>query len=384
MKVGLLLAVSTLLLGSGCATPSGPTVVPVHRASDLATQAGAPPAPAATPTPAPAMTPVPPPSPPKLEPVAENRAFVTVDGVPRYKIGPGDVLEILLATGLTQERQTAVVKANGTVSAAFLEVKVGGLTTDQAADEIRRQLAQFYRQIGVEVLVKEYQSKKITVLGAVAGKVGSLPLKGKLTLLDLLGEVGGPAANADLERVRIIRQDAPALTLNLLRLLDDPAIHAFALDANDVVFVPAYGAAQGIPVVPAAVSAAGPAGAAVPEARVYLLGEVKSPGAVAFVPNMRLSHALTLAGGPTDVAVLESARVIRGGLQNPQIVESDFRKLLQQGDVREDLTLQPNDLIVMPRSGIGNWNAFLAKIRPTLEILTYPLALPVQINAVTR
>jgi len=372
------LAVAALLL-AGCATATGPTVVPVQRASDLTTRGAAPATAPATPV-APPPVPAPPPT-PTLQPVTENQAFVTVDGAPRYKLGPGDVLEILLATGLTQERQTVVVKANGMVGAAFLEVKVGGLTTDQAADEIRRQLTQFYRQIGVEILVKEYNSKKVTVLGAVAGKVGSFPLKGKLTLLDLLAEVGGPAGNADLERVRIVRQDGPPLTLNLLRLLDDPAVLSFALDANDVVFIPAYGAPSAVPAA-AGGTAAGPG--TLPEARVFILGEVKSPGAVLFSPNMRLSQALTLVGGPTDVAVLESARIIRGGLQNPLIVEADFRKLVEQGDLREDLALQPNDLIVLPRSSIGNWNAFIAKIRPSLELLTFPLALPVQIKAVTR
>jgi len=368
------------LLAAGCATASGPTVVPVQRASELTTRAAAPapPAPAVT---APAAA-GPAPTAAVIQPVTENRAFVTVDGVPRYKIGSGDVLEILLATGLTQDRQTAVVKANGTVSAAFLEVRVGGLTTDQAADEIRRQLTQFYRQIGVEVLVKDYNSKKVTVLGAVAGKVGNLPLKGKMTLLDLLAEVGGPAANADLERVRIVRGDGPSLTVNLLRLFDEPALQGFALDANDVVFVPAYGAGATIPAGGSVTAAA--AGPALPEARVFILGEVKAPGAVAFSPNMRLSQALTLAGGPTDVAVLESARIIRGGLQNPQIVEADFRRLLEQGDQGEDLPLQPNDLVVLPRSGIGDWNAFIAKIKPTFDLLTLPLTLPVQIRAISR
>jgi polysaccharide export outer membrane protein len=306
---------------------------------------------------------------------------VTVDGVPRYKLGAGDVIEVLLATGLTQERQTSVVKANGNASAAFLEVRVAGLTTDQAADAIRRELSQFYRQIGVEVLVKEYNARRVTILGAVAGRPGALPLKGRMTLIDLLAEAGGPAGNADLERVRIVRYDTPPVMVNLLRLLDEPAAHAFALDAGDVVFVPAVGN-QAI----AAAAAVGNASGLVTglEPRVYLLGEVKLPGAVLFSQNMKLSHALAMAGGPTEGALLESARVIRGGVQNPQIVQSDFRALLEGGDQRQDVPLQPSDLIVLPRSASGSWNAFIAKIRPTLEVLTLPLALPVQINALTR
>jgi polysaccharide export outer membrane protein len=375
-------------LAVGCASPA-PTVVPITRATDLT--AGAPAAPVATPPgaapaapSAPAREAAAPPLPPAVvfQPVTENQSFVTVDGAPRYKLGAGDVVEILLATGLTQERQTAVVKANGNVGAAFREVKVAGLTTDHAADAIRRDLAQFYRQIGVEVLVKEYNSKRVTVLGAVAGKVGALPLKGRMTLLDLFAEVGGPAPNADLERVRIVRPEGPPVTLNLLRLLDEPSAQAFALDAGDVVFIPAVGAPQGAPL---GVATGGIVGVpAATEARVYILGEVKAPGAVLYAPNMRLSQALTLAGGPTEVAVLESARIIRGGIQNPQIVEANFRALIEQGDQRQDLPLQPSDLIVLPRSGIGDWNAFIAKIKPTLEVLTYPLALPTQINSLTR
>jgi polysaccharide export outer membrane protein len=373
------LAALLALVAAGCASPA-PTVVPVTRASDLtapATGLATAPAMPAAAAPAPATPAAPP---PVVEPITENQTFVTVEGVPRYKIGPGDVLEILLSTGLAQERQTGMVKANGMVSAAFLEVKVGGSTTDQAAEAIRRALSQFYRQIGVEVLLKEYNSKKITVLGAVAGKVGALPLKGRMTLLDLFGEVGGPAPNADLERVRIVRRDGLPITLNLLRLLDEPAAQAFALDAGDVVFIPAVGAAVGAP-VSTVTGAAGPTGT---EARIFILGEVKTPGAVVYSPNMRLSQALTLAGGPTDIAVLESARIIRGGVQNPQILEADFRALLERGDQRQDLPLQPSDLIVLPRSGIGDWNAFVAKIKPTLEVLTFPLALPVQIKAISR
>jgi polysaccharide export outer membrane protein len=116
------------------------------------------------------------------------------------------------------------------------------------------------------------------------------------------------------------------------------------------------------------------------EKKVFVLGEVKNPGAYPLMPNMRLSHALALAGGATDVATLENARIIRGDLDNPRVVEADFTKVVQEGDQAQDLILQASDLIVLPRSRIGNWNAFLAKVRPSLEILTLPLAVPVQVK----
>ena len=291
-------------------------------------------------------------------PVKENQTFVTIDGVPWYKIGPGDVLEILLTRRLIQEKQTVAVKANGMVTVAFLEAKVAGLTTEQAAEEIRRILSPFYKEISVEVLVKEYNSKKVTILGALGGGAGGggiiLPLKGRKTILELLAEAGGPHPLADLQRVRVLRLDGSMLTVNLFRLLAEaPLEQAFVLDAGDVVFIPARE-----PRV---------------EKKVFVLGEVRNPGAFPLIPNMRLSQALALAGGPTEVAVLESARIIRGGLSNPQVVGVNFRKVIEQGDPSQDLPLHADDLIVLPRSGIANWNAFLAKLRPTLEFLTLPL-----------
>ncbi len=296
--------------------------------------------------------------------VVENQTFVTVGGVPQYKIGPGDVLEVLLTRGLTQEKQTVTVKANGMVTVAFFEAKVGGLTTEKAQEEIRRTLSPFYKDLSVEVLVKEYHSKKVTILGAVGGKGGTFPLKGRTTLLDLLAEAGGPASNAALDRVRLLRPDGSSFTVNLFRFLaEEPRLPDLVLDAGDVVFIPARGPAE--------------------EPKVFVLGEVRNPGAFPLIPKMRLSQALALAGGPTDTAILKEARVIRGGMSNPQVVEVDFQKVLQ-GDPRQDLPLETNDLIVLPRSAIGNWNAFIAKIRPTLEVLTLPLALPVQIRVLTR
>jgi polysaccharide export outer membrane protein len=286
--------------------------------------------------------------------VLENRTFVTLEGVPRYKIGPGDVLEILLARGLVQERLTAAVKANGMITVAFLDAKVGGRTTEQAAEEIRGVLHPYYKQLGVEVLVKEYNSKRGAVLGAVGGKAGTFPLKGKTLLLDLLAEAGGPAPNADLERLRLIRSDGPSVSVNLFRLLSEGnEIRDLVVDAGDVVFLPIRGPAE--------------------EKKVFVLGEAKNPGAFPMIPKMRLSQALALAGGPTELAVLKSARIVRGQLGTPQIVEVNFQQVLDQGDPAHDLPLEAGDLVVLPRSAIGNWNAFLAKLRPTLEFLTLPL-----------
>ena len=290
---------------------------------------------------------------PLPEPALENETYVTVDGIPQYRIGPGDVLEILLTKGFTQEQHTARVQSRGSVTVGFFSTNVTGLTTQQAAEEIHRVMSPFYKQLGVDVLVKEYNSKQAAIVGAVSGRPGTYPLKGRTTLLDLLAAAGGPAPKANLEEVRLIRPGGLSYTVNLHVLLGNATAARdveVVLDTGDVVFVPS-----------------------VEDRKVFVVGEVKQPGAFPMVPNMRLSQAMAYAGGATNTAVLESARVIRGDLGNPEIIAVDFRRLLEEGDVVQDLRLAANDVVFIPRSAVGDWNAFMLKLRPTLENMSLTL-----------
>ncbi len=285
-------------------------------------------------------------------PVEENATFVTIDGVAWYRIGAGDVLDVLLTKDVAQDRLTAEVKPSGQVTLGFFTVPVAGLTTEQAAAEIHRVLAPTHRALTVEVTVREYRSKAVSVLGEVERGV-HVPLRGRTTVAELLAGAGGTTIHADLRAVRLLRRDGRAYTLDLLRSVREggPA-HAVVVDAGDVIFVPSKRPE---------------------EEKVYLLGEVQAPGAYPFVPRMRLSHALALAGGTKETALLGGARIIRGDLRQAQVVEVDVRRALSGQDPAQDLVLERNDLIVVPRTAIGNWNAFLAKIRPTLDALTLPL-----------
>jgi len=283
--------------------------------------------------------------------VTENETFTTVNGTPLYKIGPGDVLEISLPKGAPQEKVLAGVKRTGTIVVTGVAVKVAGLTAEQAEGTLREALAPFYVSPQVEVLVKEHASKRATVLGAVSSRAGAFPLTGRTTVTDLLVKAGGPAPNADLESVRVTQPDGEVYTVNLLQLvLAGKLRQEPVLDAGSVVFIP-----EKPPELPK---------------RVFILGEVRSPGGQPFTPNLTMAQALGQAGGATDLAVSSSARVIRGDPLKPLLIAADFDKILRDGDLRFDVPLQPGDIIYVPRSPIGDWNAFVAKLRPTLDFLS--------------
>lgn len=291
-------------------------------------------------------------------PVNQNRTFVTIDGIPQYRIGAGDLLEVFITRGSTQERLQIPVRANGRISVSFVEVSVDGLTADQTAREIARELSVYFRKPTVEVQVKEFNSKKVSILGAVGstprGGLGTIPLTGRTTLLEVIAKAGGLAPNASLERVRVTREPGKSYTINLFRYIQEGDLSQdFLLDTGDVVFVPER--------VPGE------------ERRVFMLGEVKTPGPVPYFPNMTLTQLMAQAGGWTDGALFEEARIIRPDPQSPEIIGIDLGRLMLDGDPRIEQFLRPNDIVYIPRTRIANWNAFLAQLRPTLEFLSLPL-----------
>ena len=305
-----------------------------------------------------AMVPIAPSVPSELPPpVTENQTFVTIEGVPQYRIGPGDLLEVFVTKGPTQDRIQTPVRANGRISVSFAEVQVDGLTADQAAQEITRQLSVYFRKPVVEVQVKEYNSKKVSVLGAIGatprGGIGTIPLTGRTTLLELIAKAGGLAPNASLERVRVTRASGKAYTVNMYRYIQEGDLsQEFILDTGDVVFVPER--------VPGE------------ERRVFLLGEVKNPGPVPFFPTLTVAQLMSQAGGWTDGALFEEARIIRPDPKNPEIIALDLGRLVLDGDRRIDQFLMPNDIVYIPRTRIANWNAFLTQLRPTFEFFAVP------------
>lgn len=303
----------------------------------------------------PSVPPVPSELPP---PPTENRAFVTVDGIAQYKIGPGDVLDVFVTKGPTQDRIQTPVRANGRIVVNFAEVRVEGLTVDQAAAELTQALTVYFRHPQVEIQVKEYNSKKVSVLGAVGGTprggVGSVTLTGRMTITEFIARAGGLQPNASMERIRVTRDSGKAYTVNMYRYVQDGDLsQEFILDSGDVVFVPERAPGE--------------------ERRIFLLGEVRTPGPVPFYPTLTLGQLVAQAGGWTDAARYDEARIIRADVKATEIIEVDLGRLMLEGDRRIDQFLQPNDVIYIPRTRIANWNAVLAQLRPTLEFISLAL-----------
>lgn len=88
--------------------------------------------------------------------------------------------------------KTLRVSSQGTLSFPLIgTVKVAGLTPAQVEKRLEDLLSQgYFKNPPVSVLVVEYRSKEVFVLGAV-NKPGTYPLTGPATLLEMISRAGG-------------------------------------------------------------------------------------------------------------------------------------------------------------------------------------------------
>jgi polysaccharide biosynthesis/export protein len=122
-----------------------------------------------------------------------------------YKIAPLDVLEITVLS-LPDLTRTVQVSSSGQISLPLInQVKAGGKTSRQVESTIAQKLSATYLQSPqVTVFVKEYNSQKITVDGAV-NKPGIFPITGQTSLLQAIALAEGLTVVADTSGVLIFR-----------------------------------------------------------------------------------------------------------------------------------------------------------------------------------
>ena len=158
-------------------------------------------------------------------------------------IEPGDTLDIVIRRGAGEEKYTSVVRENGVIGAAFLEVPVGGLTAQQAEGRIQEHAIPYMRNPRVQVVLKKksMKVKRVFVFGDVR-KPGAVPMPRNMTVLQALAAVENYNETALLEEIRIVRGslDRPYIvTADLARTFTYGDLSRnVALEENDVIFVP--------------------------------------------------------------------------------------------------------------------------------------------------
>jgi polysaccharide export outer membrane protein len=248
-----------------------------------------------------------------------------------YRIGPRDLIEVRVFE--TQELNGSLrVSEDGLINMPLVgNVTVAGLTETEAAQRIKGVLEEkALQRASVSVQVQEFRARPISVIGSVR-QPGNLAFAGRWTLLEALTAAGG-LDDTHGAFIHVLRRsenglsDQVSIRTNDLLVRADPRVNIPILP-GDLINVP---------------------GAI--EVTVYCMGEVESPGAVAFKSSERISllTVIARAGGLTDRASNKIAVKRTDVDGKTSEITADYKRILSGKEF--DIELRPGDVVVIKES----------------------------------
>jgi polysaccharide export outer membrane protein len=233
-----------------------------------------------------------------------------------YRLGAGDLVRIVV---FDHDELAADVRVSQTGNITFPLVglvSVAGLTTRDAELLLARRLSEggFVKEPQVSLLVEDFQSQKVSVMGQVA-KPGQFPLEASKKVLDMLAMAGGVLNDTAADEATLVRADGKRIVIDLKKLFDgDPALNVGVQD-GDTVFVPHA-------------------------PQFYIYGQVQHPGQYRLMRNTTISQAISIGGG-----------LMPRGTQRGAIVKRvDSKGKESNHSLRNDEVLQPDDVLLIKAS----------------------------------
>ena len=170
---------------------------------------------------------------------SSKSALIANPGQSEFRLGPEDVIDVFVwkEPDLTT---TVVIRPDGRISLPLAnELEASGKTAIELQQEITEKLRQFIAQPVVNVMVKQVNSLKISVLGEVR-KPNVYRIKNRVTVLDAIAMAGGFTDLARPNRVIVLR-NAPAgpqrIKVNVKQAVAEENSTPIYLQSLDTVYV---------------------------------------------------------------------------------------------------------------------------------------------------
>lgn len=275
----------------------------------------------------------------------------------RYRIGPGDVLNILVRKA--PELSGAVrVDQRGMIRIPMIdgEIQAACRTESELALEIATLYLEYKQKPNVEVFVTDFQSRPVAITGAV-NSPGQFRLQRRVRLLELINFAGGPANSAG-RVINIIHTGEPNVCAP--KPAESKPDDSLARIAMYKLFDTLKAKDEANPFVqPGDIIR-------IPEADlVYILGHVNSPGPIALKDKtITISRAMAMAGGPARDGKTSRIRIIRqiGDGSEKQEILVDLKAIQKRQAV--DVILLPNDIVEVGASATKTILAMLTGAVP--------------------
>jgi polysaccharide export outer membrane protein len=270
------------------------------------------------------------------------------EGVGDFPLGPGDLISINCPDDDEFNNQYRI-SGTGTITLPLVgEVRLEGLTQQQAAASLQQQLKHYLRKPQITLLVTEYHSRQVGVFGAVA-KPGVYSLSGPgNTVQDMISLAGGFTVDAS-PRVQFRpaelalekkgkSEDGSSQTAVMPTLTMDDAQNAIVVDVEEK----SERNFLGMPARPGDIINVAANG------QVLVDGWVSKPGAYPISHDLKVLGAIAAAGGALYPAKKDHIKIIRKDNTGAEVLYVDIDRV-QSGDAT-DLAVEDGDVIEVPVS----------------------------------
>jgi polysaccharide export outer membrane protein len=247
-----------------------------------------------------------------------------------YVVGPGDVLDIQVWDHSDLNRKVEVSQ-EGVFSFPFVgKVKASDLSVFQIEQLLVKKLADGYIvSPQVSISVTEYRNQKVFLFGEVM-RPGTYVLKYRSHLLELISEAGGFTDKRGSTCV-IVRPEAGEEKELPTSLQDAKKSEIIQVDIDTLI----SGTAQTPPfyLMPGDSVYVGEA------EKVFVTGEVRSPGSLKWEKGLTVRQAISMAGGGTSRASVNRVQIIRSENGKETMIKPNLAD-----------PVLPNDIIKIPES----------------------------------
>ncbi len=256
----------------------------------------------------------------------------------KLTLGSGDAFDISLYGQPDTLRLGMVVGPDGRIS--FLQaadVQASGLSVEELRAKLEATLGKFHLAPRVVIVPTAFNSKKYFVLGNVNQR-GTYQLDRPTTVVEAIAKAHGFITTpqqrnslmlADLPHAFLMRRQAngefkrESVDFEALFLHGDLKQNKL-MAPEDYLYFPPLGLQE-----------------------VYVVGEVRLPGAVNFTRDISTIAAIAGRGGFKEKAYRARVLVVRGSLQNPKTFVVDTSAILSANS--PDFALQPRDIVYVAR-----------------------------------
>jgi polysaccharide export outer membrane protein len=262
--------------------------------------------------------------------------------VAEYVLGPDDQIIIHAFNAAEISDRPIQITGDGYINLALVgRVKAAGVSVSGLEQELTARLANYVRDPQVTVLVSEFRSQPVSVVGAV-NTPGVVQLRGRKNLVEVIALAGGLKPEAG-NTVTITRELSKG-RVPLPGATDDPSGQFSVAHVNLHSIMEAHNPQDNIVVETNDV-------VMIPRARLlYVVGEVQKPGGYVLSErdSVTVLQAVALAGGLTSLASPKKAKILhQGGDQLTRTeLPTNVNKILN--GQAADVELRADDILFVP------------------------------------